>query len=142
MATGLPGEVIDVGQVASATNNVPQAASMFSPIMMGVSTAVSLVGNVLNNKAQNKAIEGSISALRSELSFNTGVMKQNMVDTMASNKMSFFSSGLDTNTGTAAQVTMSNNQVLQRNLQHYKENMNQQISNLASQKKSGLGMFF
>lgn len=138
----LPGEALDVGQAASAANIVPEASSLFSPIMAGVGVGMSLIGNVFGNKARNKQIDSSIRALRSELAWNTKVMQQNMVDTMASNKMSFWGSGLQIGTGTAAKVIENNQQVLGNELQHYQSSVKQQISNLASQRKSGLGMLF
>lgn len=140
----LPGEVVDPMQFLSANNALPEAgaASLFSPIMAGVGVGMSLIGNVFGNKAQNKQIDASIRSLKSELAWNTKVMQQNMVDTMASNKMSFWSSGLQIGTGTAAKVIENNQQVLGNELQHYQSSVKQQISNLASQRKSGLGMLF
>lgn len=139
------GEAVDVGQQLSAANALPEAAgaaSLFSPIIAGAGIGLSLIGNVFGNKAQNKQIDANIKSLRSELAWNTKVMQQNMVDTMASNKMSFWGSGLNINTGTASQVIANNQQVLGGELQHYQRSVKQQISNLASQRKSGLGMLF
>jgi len=140
----LPGEVVDPMQFLSANNALPAAgsASLFSPIMAGVGVGMSLIGNVLGNSAKNKQIDSSIRALRSELGWNTKIMQQNMVDTMASNKMSFWGSGLQIGSGTAAKVIENNQQVLGNELQHYQSSVKQQISNLASQRKSGLGMLF
>lgn len=141
----LAGEALDVGQAASAANIVPEAAgaaSLFSPIVAAAGIGLSLVGNIFGNKAQNKQIDANIKSLRSELAWNTKVMQQNMVDTMASNKMSFWGSGLQIGTGTAAKVIENNQKVLGNELQHYQSSVKQQISNLASQRKSGLGMLF
>ena len=89
--------------------------------MAGAGIGLSLIGNVFGNKAQNKQIDANIKSLRSELAWNTKVMQQNMVDTMASNKMSFWGSGLNINTGTASKVIASNQQVLGGELQHYQK---------------------
>lgn len=139
------GEAVDIGQQLSAANALPAAAdkaSLFSPIMAGTGIGLGLIGGFFGNKAQNKQIDANIKSLRSELAWNTKVMQQNMVDTMASNKMSFWGSGLNINTGTASQVIANNQQVLGGELQHYQKSVQQQIKNLASQRKSGLEMLF
>lgn len=63
-----------------------------------------------------------LEALYKERDYNIANFKQQMADTLASNKMSFYASGLDYKTGTPANVLKTNYSALQNDLEMMKYN--------------------
>lgn len=106
--------------------------SMGSSAAQGIS---SMVGSVLNYNAQKASIKSSIKALKAERDYNVKNFRQGMADTLAANKMSFYSSGLEQK-GTAQQVTASNLNALQDDLKYMQDTYEQQIKQLKIQQKA------
>lgn len=71
-------------------------------------------GEYLANTMQ---IDKDLRALRREKEYNVKNFQQKMADTLASNKMSFYASGLDIKSGTAQDVMISNREALQEDLE-------------------------
>lgn len=59
-------------------------------------------------KYTDKQLSLNLSSLLAEKKYNLENYQQRIADTVASNKMSFYSSGLDINSGTAASVVLNN----------------------------------
>lgn len=82
---------------------------------------------------QNKL---DLQALYKERDYNVSNFKQQMADTLAQNKMSFYSSGLDYKYGTAQNVINSNQTALQNDLEMMKYNYSVEERNIKNKLKA------
>ena len=87
--------------------------------MMGAELFTRIGGSLLDqygaqskNIAEGKQLGLNLKSLLDEKKYNLQNFQQRIADTIASNKMSFYSSGLDINSGTAASVMRSNENAL------------------------------
>jgi hypothetical protein len=95
----------------------------------------SMYSSLQNYKYQQKQAELNLEALQKERLYNVANFKQHMADTLASNKMSFYASGLDM-TGTAMAVTMGNQAALRDDLNMMEYNYDIQERNIKNSQKA------
>lgn len=88
-----------------------------------------------NYKYQQKQAELNLESLRKERAYNVENFKQNMADTLAKNKMSFYASGLDMS-GSAMAVTMSNQAAMRDELNMMEYNYDIQEKNIKNSMKA------
>jgi len=114
---------------------------------MGFGGGVSMVGKATkmgfgiasafgNYWADESQIASDLATLRREKAYNIKNFEQSIADTMARNKMSFYSSGLDIKSGTAQDVMISNRQALQEDLGMMEHNYNIQERSLKEKQKA------
>lgn len=145
----LPGLATDPMQVLSANNAIPASmgggiasiGSVLSPVGVGVGIAGALVGGFgrfmgarEQAKSQIAQINNNIAALMEEKAYNTENYRQFIADQLASNKMSFFSSGLDYRSGTAKDVIEANRAASTADMKMMMRNYDTQIKNLKTQR--------
>lgn len=85
--------------------------------------------------AEMKQAHLNLESLRKERAYNVENFKQNMADTLAKNKMSFYASGLDMS-GTAMAVTMGNQSAMQDELNMMEYNYDIQEKNIKNSMKA------
>lgn len=116
----------------------------FSPYQMfgkmvragiGMDAAVVQSGYEINQANLN------LEALRKEREYNIENFEQNMADVLASNKMSFYASGLDLSSGTAANVMAANQGAMQKDLSMMAYNYDIQERNIKNAKKASKDRF-
>ena len=90
-----------VSSAGSGVSSVGLAAKI-------VGTGMKVGGSILKARANDKQIAASIRALKEERQYNIANYEQFIADQVASNKISFWSSGLDVTSGTARDVIESN----------------------------------
>ena len=131
---------------ASIFTDVGQAslASSMSWASIGLGAAglgLSIVSGALNASANRQKARAEMSALRQSWQHNLGVMRQNKIDTYASNIMSAYASGVR-NTGSTAAVILGNQNVLENEIQFQEQQYQTQMKNLRAQSKQKyLGIF-
>lgn len=96
--TAIPGSVSSAGSFASAAGIG----------LKTVGAGLKMFGALKEYGANEKQIKANINALKEEKAYNIENYQQYIADQLASNKFSFYSSGLDINTGTARSVIESN----------------------------------
>lgn len=96
--SAIPGSV-------SATGAYKRAAGVG---LKTVDAGLNMFGALKDYGANAKQIQANINALREEKAYNVKNYQQYIADQLASNKFSFYSSGLDINTGTARAVIEAN----------------------------------
>lgn len=101
-----------------------------------VSTGLKFYNKYLGYKAVDEQIGADLHALEVEKAYNVKNYKQQIADTLASNKISFYSSGLDINTGTARNVIESNRTAGLENLAQIEARYNTQIQNLKDKRNA------
>ena len=112
-----------------------------------IMSGVSIGGNILNAglsfykkglgyKAIDEQIGADLLALEVEKAYNVKNYKQSIADTLASNKISFYSSGLDINTGTARSVIESNRSAGIDDMQQMINMYDTKIKNLKDQRNA------
>lgn len=111
---------------------------------MGVAGRVmGVAGAFMQGQAEEAQASRNIQALKDELKWNSEVFDTNMTDKMASDKISFFSSGLDYTTGTARDAIANNQEVIAKEKQHMIDQYNREIENQrAKRKASQTSMWF
>ena len=143
----------DPMQVMSATNSIPASmgggivggaisGAMFGgPVGAAVGIAGSLIGGFGRVKSANAQIdaqlmqiENDIMALNAEKAYNVKNYQQFIADQLASNKISFYSSGLDYTSGTARNVIESNRKASVEDMNMMARNYDTQIKNLKTQR--------
>lgn len=114
-------------------------ASGFSPVAfagkmfrVGASISAAMTQNAYEEKQANL----NLAALKKEREYNIENYEQLMADTLASNKLSFYSSGLDLSSGSAMSVMMSNQSALQRDLSMMNYNYEMRERSLENEKKA------
>lgn len=145
----LPGLATDPMQVLSANNAIPASmgggiasiGSMLSPVGIGIGIAGAVIGGIgrmqsarEQAKAQISQINNNIAALMEEKVYNTQNYQQFIADQLASNKMSFYASGLDYSSGTAKDVIMANKAASTADMNMMIRNYDTQIKNLKTQR--------
>lgn len=113
---------------SSWMNNASTYGSVFK-------AGAGMYSSMVNYKYQQKQSELNLEALQKERLYNVANFKQQMADTLASNKMSFYSSGLDM-TGTAMAVTMGNQEALRDELNMMEYNYDIQERNIRNSQKA------
>lgn len=139
----------DPMQVMSANNAIPASmgggiasiGSMLSPVGAGIGIAGAVIGGIgrvqtarEQAKAQIAQINNNIAALMEEKSYNVQNYQQFIADQLASNKMSFYASGLDYSSGTARDVIMANKAASTADMNMMVQNYDTQIKNLKTQR--------
>lgn len=139
----------DPMQVMSANNAIPASmgggiasiGSMLSPVGAGIGIAGAVIGGIgrvqtarEQAKAQIAQINNNIAALMEEKSYNVQNYQQFIADQLASNKISFYASGLDYSSGTARDVIMANKAASTADMNMMIRNYDTQIKNLKTQR--------
>ena len=124
-------------QVLSANNQIPSSGMMNT--LSGISLGTNIIGaglNIYGKHLEYRAIDDQIGAdlhaLEVEKAYNVKNFKQRIADTLASNKISFYSSGLDINTGTARNVIESNRTAGLEDLEQMKDTLYSDVDNFWS----------
>lgn len=108
----------------------------------GAGTVVSSMGKLANmwgtavaHKAEQRQLRNNQRLLELEKQYNLENFQQKIADTVAENKMSFYSSGLDI-AGSAQDVITSNRQALEKDMGVMQRNYDVQIENLQAKKRA------
>lgn len=88
-----------------SSTSAPGFASPFNVITKGIAAGI-------NWEYKQDQLSNELKALNKEKQYNVKNFQQMMADTLASNKMSFYASGLEHGYGTAFNVTESNQRAL------------------------------
>ena len=103
-------------QYTLAVPNTQRGGNAIMPmakiLQAGFNTAASFGDYWANQQQLNR----DLSALIREKTYNIKNYKQNIADTFAMNKMSFYSSGLDIKSGTAQDVAFGNRRAMEEDL--------------------------
>lgn len=94
-----PSSGFDYGQAFSAAGQIASAGG-------GIGSAI----------MKGRQISSNIGSLIAEKNYNIKNYEQRIADTLASNKMSFYASGLDTNSGTPVDVMEQNRLAMEEDL--------------------------
>lgn len=143
----------DPMQVMSASNQIPQSmgggivggavsgamiAGPVGAVVGAIGGMIGGIGRVEGAKAQAQSeinqINNNIAALMREKAYNTRNYQQYIADQLASNKMSFYASGLDYTSGTARDVIQSNKAETTADMNMMISNYDTQIKNLKTQR--------
>lgn len=126
----------DVGQ-ASLASSMGWASIGLSAAGLGLS----IVSGALAASADRQKARAEMKALEKSWQHNLGVMRQNKIDTYASNIMSAYASGVR-NTGSTAAVIENNQDVLESEIRFQQQQYQTQMKNLRAQSKQKyLGIF-
>lgn len=110
--------------------------------LLAVGLGMNVMQGALGASAARKSARASMAALAAEKSWNLGVMRQNKIDTYASNVLSSWGSGIDPMTGSNRAVIENNQRVLQDEIDFREQQYNIQLENLRAQSKQKfLGLF-
>lgn len=108
----------------------------------GAGTVVSSMGKLANmwgtavaHKAEQRQLRNNQRLLELEKQYNLENFQQKIADTVAENKMSFYSSGLDI-AGSAQDVITSNRRALEKDMGVMQRNYDVQIENLQAKRKA------
>lgn len=101
-----------------------------------VKTGLNLYANRETYKARSKQLAMDYAAVQEEKNYNLRNYSQYIADTLANNKMSFYASGLDINSGTPANVLESNRVAMTEDWQMMKKNYNRELARIESQQKA------
>lgn len=110
--------------------------------LQAVGLGLSIVSGALNASAARESARANASATRLERDFNLGVMRQNKIDTYASNMLQSWGSGINPFTGSTNAVILGNQETLQKEIDFQKRQYDTQIANYEAQaKQKFLGIF-
>ena len=112
------------------------ALSGITPMARFMKTGFGIMGALGNYWAQGSQISNDLRSLREEKAYNIKNFQQYIADTMARNKMSFYSSGLDIKSGTPVDVMTSNRTALEEDLHMMEYNYNMKERSLKEAKKA------
>lgn len=87
-------------------------------------------------KAKSEQLASDYAAIQQEKEYNLKNYSQNIADTLAANKISFYSSGLDLSSGMVQNVLESNKSAMTEDWQMMKNNYNRQLSGIKKQQKA------
>lgn len=119
-----------------------KSAFSFSDGLSAVNLGMNIISGALNASAVRQQAQAQASATREERDYNLGVMRQNKIDTYASNILQSWGSGIDPFTGSTNAVIQSNQNVLQSEINFQESQYNRQIANYEAQGKyKFLGIF-
>lgn len=106
------------------------------------SFGLSFASGIFGASAQRKSARAELSALREEKAWNIGVMRQNAIDTYASDILSSYASGIDSSTGSNAAIISRNQSTLSSEIAHQSKMYDIQTKQAnAASKKKFLGIF-
>lgn len=127
----------DVGQA--------RAASMMGWANVGMSVVglgMNIIGGALQASAARQQARAQMSALTQSWMWNRDVLRQNKIDTYASNILQSYGAGIKGTTGSTAAVIQSNQDVLERNIAFQEQQYQTEMKNLKAQSKQKyLGIF-
>ena len=129
----LIGSATDPMQVMSATNQIPVPISGLATV---VGKGFEMFGNLQAYKAKQKQNEIDTQTLMRERDYNIKNYEQFIADQLASNKISFYASGLDYKTGTARSVIESNRAASTEDMNVMKYNYDMKLKSLKEQRKA------
>ena len=110
--------------------------------LAAVNLGLNVVQGALSASANRQQARAQMTATRQEMNYNLGVMRQNKIDSYASNLLSSWGSGIDPLTGSTNAVIQSNQAVLQDEINFQEQQYNTQLKNLKAQSKQKyLGIF-
>ena len=118
------------------TKAMPSGFDQTGTLVSGFGKLANIFGTAVKAKAEIRQLRENQRALESEKQYNLENYQQKIADTIASNKMSFYASGLDVNSGTAQDVILSNTQAMQKDMGMMQRNYDVQIENLKKQRKA------
>lgn len=101
-----------------------------------VKAGLNLYANRQAYKAQSKQLAMDYASIQEEKTYNLRNYEQYISDTLANNKMSFYASGLDINSGTPANVLESNKVAMTEDWQMMRRNYNRQLASIENQQKA------
>lgn len=101
-----------------------------------VKTGLNLYANQKAYEARSNQLAMDYATMQEEKNYNLRNYSQYIADTLANNKMSFYASGLDINSGTPANVLESNRVAMTEDWQMMKKNYNRQLAGIEAQRKA------
>lgn len=122
-----------------ANPNVSRFGSGMTMMGKAVKMGFGITGSVANYWAEQAQISSDLATLRKEKAYNIKNFEQNIADTFAKNKMSFYASGLDIKSGTAQDVILSNRRALTEDLAMMNYNYDMQERALKEKQKAARG---
>lgn len=127
----------DVGQ-ASAASMMGWASVGMGAVGLGMN----IIGGALQASANRQQARAQMSALTQSWMWNRDVLRQNKIDTYASNILQSYGAGIKGTTGSTAAVIQSNQNVLERNIAFQEQQYQTEMKNLKAQSKQKyLGIF-
>lgn len=97
---------------------------------------LNLYANRTAYKARSEQLASDYAAIQREKEYNLKNYSQNIADTLAANKISFYSSGLDLSSGMVQNVLESNKVAMTEDWQMMKSNYNRQLAGIERQQKA------
>lgn len=104
-------------------------------VVGGIGKLVNMWGTSVAHKAEMRQLRNNQRLLEFEKRYNLENFQQKIADTVAENKMSFYSSGLDI-AGSAQDVIESNRRALEKDMGVMQRNYDVQIENLKAKKRA------
>jgi hypothetical protein len=121
---------------SSFTNAMPSSSfGGAGTVFSGMGQLLNMWGTAVKHKAEMKQLRNNQRLLELEKQYNLENFQQKIADTVAENKMSFYSSGLDI-AGSAQDVITSNRRALEKDMGIMQRNYDVQIENLQRQQKA------
>jgi hypothetical protein len=117
--------------LAQPSGNIGVAGNVFG----GMGHLLNMWGTSVKHKAEQRQLRENQRLLEFEKQYNLENFQQRIADTVAENKMSFYSSGLDI-TGSAQDVITSNRRALEKDMGIMQRNYDVEIENLKAQRKA------
>lgn len=130
------GEAIDPFQVASATDSIP--TTPWAAIGGAISAGLNIGGNLYSAFSQRNQNKKTIANLRYELQRNKARMLYDWRKENAQNLLSFWGSGVNPMSGSAAGVLTSNKNIVDQNIADMERAVQAEIDNLKAQSRSGI----
>ena len=130
----LIGSATDPMQVMSASNQIPTGNLGLVAGIVG--TGAKMFGALQGYKAKQKQNEIDYQTLMRERDYNIKNYEQFIADQLASNKISFYASGLDYKTGSARAVIESNRAASTEDMNVMKYNYDMKLKSLKEQRKA------
>lgn len=130
----LIGSATDPMQVMSAGNQIP--SFNFGGLSSVIKTGAKMFGTLQSYGATQKQNEMDTQTLMKERDYNIKNYEQFIADQLASNKISFYASGLDYKTGTARSVIESNRAASTEDMNVMKYNYDMKLKSLKEQRKA------
>lgn len=119
--------------VATPSTSSGSSASVYGGVLKA---GAGIFSAVQNYKTTTEQLNLNLEALQKERLYNVANFKQKMADTLASNKMSFYSSGLDLSSRTVTTMLESNRRALQEDLNMMEYNYNIAEKNIRNQQSA------
>ena len=129
---GNPESQYTLAQPSSGGSWANYGSAFGSFIKMGLN----LYANRKAYNARSEQLASDYAAIQEEMNYNLRNYSQNIADTLAANKMSFYSSGLDLSSGTVGNVLESNKVAMTEDWQIMKKNYNRQLAGIEREQKA------